>query len=119
MDEAIEKLIIAHHRHSHMDYDRDKESMDKWMKEEEVEATMPGFESFADLLRDYLEYKDGVDGYEKEDCIAELSTLRRTAIMRAREHYTMEAIRSAEADGLLKRESIKHPREPSEKREPA
>ncbi len=104
IDIAIEKLIIAHYRHVHTDYDRDKENIDKWIKEKEVEATAPGFKSFAGLLAYYLEYKDEMEDYEKEDYIEKLNALRRTAIMRAKEYYTEEALRLAEADGLLKRE---------------
>ena len=119
-EEALEKIVVAHYRHEHTDYDYDKENIDKWLKREEVEKVARGFKSFSELLSFYLEYRDEMDEFEREEYIFKLNTLRRMAIARAKEHYTEEAARLAEADGLVARKQrqplTQEPEQPEQRR---
>jgi hypothetical protein len=101
--EALERIIVAHYRHAHTAYDRDRENIDMWLREEDLKEIAPNFKSYTSLLKWYLEHKHDMDEWEREHYIGILNTLRSIAVERAKKHYTEEAIRLAEADGLLRR----------------
>ncbi len=53
-EEAWEVLVVAHYRHAHTGYDKDRQDIDTWLTEREVRNITGGmFKSFEEALRWY------------------------------------------------------------------
>jgi len=101
-EEALEKLIIAHYRHLHTDYDSARNDVDRWVKPEEVKRFTGVYESFKEFLAFYIGEKEEMDREEREYYIAIIRQLRGIATERAKRHFSNIARKLAEEDGLLK-----------------
>ncbi|PSN82954.1 hypothetical protein B9Q01_06350, partial [Candidatus Marsarchaeota G1 archaeon OSP_D] len=56
-EETLRRLIIAHYRHAHTDYDIERNNIDKWISPGKVKKET-GFDSFEKLLEWYQKEKD-------------------------------------------------------------
>jgi hypothetical protein len=100
-EEILRRLIIAHYRHAHTDYDVERNNIDKWISHKEVKRKT-GYNSFKEFLKFYKNIKDELDRDEREYYIAELNALRSIATENAKQHYNKIAQKLAEEDGLIK-----------------
>ena len=101
-EETLRRLIIAHYRHAHTDYDNERNNIDKWILPGKVKKET-NFDSFEELLEWYLREKDDMDKDEKEYWIGMLNTLRSIAIENAKQQFTSVARKLAEEDGLIQK----------------
>jgi hypothetical protein len=104
-EEILRRLIIAHYRHAHTDYDDERNNIDKWIAPQEVKRET-GFDSFKEFLKFYKNIKDELDKDEREYYIDELNALRSIATENAKQHYNKIAQKLAEEDGLIKNEHL-------------
>jgi len=103
-EEILRKLIVAHYRHAHTDYDTERNNIDKWISPQEVKRKTD-FDSFEELLAWYEDEKDEMSRDEKEYYIGELNALRSIAIENAKRYYRKIAQKLAEEDGLIQKEN--------------
>jgi hypothetical protein len=104
-EEILGRLIIAHYRHAHTDYDVERNNIDKWIAPQKVKKET-GFDSFEKFLEWYEYEKDGMDKFKREWWIGELNALRSIAVENAKEHYTNVTRKLAEEDGLIQKAQI-------------
>lgn len=95
-EDAREAIIIAHYRHAHTAYDKDRKKVEKWLTKEDVEEVTDGkFKSYNALL-------DSLDWAERDGILWDwLETLKEEAAARAKAFYTQKARQLAVKDGLL------------------
>ena len=91
LNDARKTLIIAHYRHYHTSYDKERVNAEKWLTEEEIRA----------LKRALAAYKSSKDREERDLWLETIRELKDRAVERCRVYYNKEALKLAIEDGLL------------------